>query len=130
MKKVEDYLKDCQLKVWEGQYSVFKTNAKPDAEFVCYIKDHNEITIVAETGSIASHYILEEESGWKIITFEAVLPFDLVGFMAAVAKVLAEEQISIFALSAYSTDHVLVKVDKLESAIQKLKDLGCVLKIN
>ena len=54
-----------------------------------------------------------------------VLPFGLVGFMAKVSQAFADEKISIFAISAYSTDHVLVKEKDLNKAIKKLKNLGC-----
>jgi uncharacterized protein len=56
-----------------------------------------------------------------------VLPFELVGFLAKVSQVLADEKISIFAISAYSTDHILVKKKDLEKAIKKLESLGCVV---
>lgn len=56
-----------------------------------------------------------------------VLPFGLVGFLAKVSKVLVDEKISIFAISAYSTDHILVKKKDLEKAIKKLENLGCIV---
>ena len=43
-------------------------------------------------------------------------------------KVLADEKIAIFAVSAYSTDHILVKEKDLARAEEKLKGLGCVVK--
>ena len=106
--KAEDFLKDCQLKVWNANYSVLQVKAIPSS-FVAIIKDHKELSVVAASITIPAEYIIQEEKGWKIISFETVLPFELVGFLAMVAKVLAEEQISIFALSAYSTDHIMVK---------------------
>ena len=53
---------------------------------------------------------IEIEKDWKILTFNMVLPFGLVGFLAKVFKVLADEKIPIFSISAYSTDHILVNV--------------------
>ncbi len=54
-----------------------------------------------------------------------VLPFELVGFLARIASVLADADVSIFAISAYSTDHVLVSADDLDTAVERLEDLGC-----
>ncbi len=71
--------------------------------------------------------IIEIEKGWKILTFDMVLPFWLVGFLAKVSKVLADEKIPIFAISAYSTDHILVKEKDLARAGEKLKELGCIV---
>jgi hypothetical protein len=56
-----------------------------------------------------------------------VLPFSLVGFIAKVSKALADEKISIFTISAYSTDHILVKKKDLVKAIKKIEGLGCVV---
>ncbi|MCK4310334.1 MAG: ACT domain-containing protein, partial [Methanomicrobia archaeon] len=55
------------------------------------------------------------------------LPFELVGFLAKISKVLADEKISIFAISAYSTDHILVKEKDLAKAIKKLENLGFII---
>jgi hypothetical protein len=56
-----------------------------------------------------------------------VLLFGLVGFLAKVSKVLADEKIPIFVISAYSTDHILVKEKDLAMAEEKLKELGCIV---
>jgi hypothetical protein len=53
-----------------------------------------------------------------------VLPFSLVGFFALVAGALAEAGVSIFSISAYSTDHVFVKGHDLEKAVKTLEKLG------
>ena len=71
--------------------------------------------------------VIEIEKNWKILTFDMVLPFGLVGFLAKVSKVLADEKIPIFAISAYSTDHILVKEKDLARAEEKLKELGCTI---
>lgn len=54
-----------------------------------------------------------------------VLPFGLVGFLATVSKALADEGISIYVLSAYSTDHILIKKKDIVRAEKKLRKLGC-----
>jgi hypothetical protein len=71
--------------------------------------------------------IIEIEKDWKIMTFDMILPFGVVGFLAKVSKVLADEKILLFAISAYSTDHILVKEKDLAKAEEKLKELGCTI---
>ncbi len=70
---------------------------------------------------------IEIEKDWKILTFDMILPFGLVGFMAKVSQALADEKISVFAISAYSTDHILIKEKDLNKAIKKLENLGCIV---
>jgi len=50
-----------------------------------------------------------------------------VGFLARVSGALAEEGISIFVISSYSTDHILVKEKDVLKAIRKLEELGCIV---
>ncbi len=119
-----DFLRACRLRIWEGTYSVLQVHAFPQ-DFVAAIRDHREKTIVARTGATRPALIRQEETGWKIISFEVELPFELTGFLAAVARRLAERQVPIFALSAFSTDHLLVREIHLETAVQALVELGC-----
>ncbi|KTG30520.1 ACT domain-containing protein [Haloferax profundi] len=121
-----DFFEDGTVTVSEETYTVVKAKqADPDA--FATIQDGAETTVVAEEGTVDEANVVESEGGWKRLTFEMVLPFELVGFLAAVAGALADEDISIFALSAYSTDHVLVKEDDVPAATAKLEELGCVV---
>ena len=54
-----------------------------------------------------------------------LLPMDMVGWIAKVSDILADEGVSILIFSAYSTDHVLVQAYDLEKATNKLKSMGC-----
>ena len=83
--------------------------------------------MIIEQSKYNDEDIIEVEKDWKILTFDMVLPFELVGFLAKVSKVLADEKIQIFAISAYSTDHILVKEKDLTRIEEKLKELGCVV---
>ncbi|ELZ79461.1 hypothetical protein C455_07752 [Haloferax larsenii JCM 13917] len=121
-----DFFEGGTVTVSDETYTVYKTT-RPDPEAFATIQDETETTVIAETGAIDESTVVEAEHGWKRLTFEMVLPFELVGFLAAVATALAEEDVSIFALSSYSTDHVLVKEADLAAATQKLETLGCVV---
>ncbi|MBE0351128.1 ACT domain-containing protein [Pseudoalteromonas lipolytica] len=52
------------------------------------------------------------------------LGFSLTGIMANISGVLAKASISIFALSTYDTDYVLVKKQSMPKAITALKKDG------
>lgn len=55
---------------------------------------------------------------------EGTLPFSLVGVLAAIAAPLAEARVSIFAVSTYDTDYVLVEESELDRAIRVLEGAG------
>ena len=124
--ELEDYFKKGKVYVWKETFAVVKAKrALPDAFAV--IQDKNEITVVIDQSRVNDEDVIELEKGWKLITFDMILPFGLVGFLARVSQALAEENISLFAISAYSTDHILVKQKDLTKAIKKLKSLGCII---
>ncbi|MFA4820246.1 MAG: ACT domain-containing protein [Candidatus Aenigmatarchaeota archaeon] len=124
--KPEDFFKNGKFYVWKEVFAVVKSK-KPLAGAFAVIQDKNETTVIIDQSKF-SETAIEMEKGWKILTFEMVLPFGLVGFLAKISKALADENISLFAISAYSTDHILVKEKDLSKAISKLKTLGLSIK--
>jgi hypothetical protein len=48
----------------------------------------------------------------------------LTGILAAISSVLAEAGVSIFSVSTYNTDYILVKYDRLEDAMEALTGRG------
>jgi hypothetical protein len=60
------------------------------------------------------------ERNFRLLTFDSVMDFTVVGFLAEVTRILAEAEISIVALSAFSRDHLLVKQEDLAKALKVL----------
>ncbi|MFY9177249.1 MAG: ACT domain-containing protein [Caldicoprobacterales bacterium] len=72
--------------------------------------------------SIPSHIKCEKD--WRILKIEGPLDFSLIGILASISTVLAQKGISIFAISTYDTDYILVKNKDISSAIVALTDEG------
>jgi hypothetical protein len=121
--KFDEFRKKIEIKasVSQKKYVIGKLNDCPETpeKVFAVIKEGREITVVAEE----NHGLetIEEEKFFRIISFETKLPFELVGFLAHIATILAEKDISIFAISAYSTDHVLVREKDLEKTLKILR---------
>ena len=64
------------------------------------------------------------ESNWRAIKVEGPLDFGLTGVLLSVAQPLANAGVSIFALSTYDTDYVLVKDTAVPAAIVALSSAG------
>jgi len=124
--ELRNYFKNGKVYVWKETFAVAKSK-RPLPDAFAVIEDKNEITVVIDQSRINNEDVIEVEKDWKIVTFDMILPFGLVGFLARVSQALAEENISIFAISAYSTDHILVKQKDLAQAIKKLNSLGCII---
>ena len=67
--------------------------------------------------------VYREEGPYRLITFDIVLDLSIVGFMAVVSRRLADEGVSIYALSTYLRDHILVKEGDCVKAVEALRSL-------
>lgn len=68
------------------------------------------------------------QEGRRLIRFDTVLDFSVVGFIAEISRALAEADISILSISTYSTDAVLVHESRLDEAINAIKQALVALK--
>jgi hypothetical protein len=101
-------------------------------DFVSLTRDKEEITlVVAEEvwrklaprfpGAIA-------QEGRRLIRFDTVLDFSVVGFIAEISSALAEADISILSISTYRTDAVLVHESRFDDAVNAIKQTLVTLK--
>ncbi|PXY27995.1 ACT domain-containing protein [Prauserella muralis] len=67
------------------------------------------------------------ERGWRLLTVRGPLAFTLTGIIAAVSSELASAGVTLFTLSTFDTDHVLVKDADLDRAVSALEDGGHVV---
>jgi hypothetical protein len=66
----------------------------------------------------------ERQAGWSCLQIAGTLDLALVGVIAGIARALAAAKVSIFTISTYNTDYVLVKTADLEAAISALRHAG------
>jgi uncharacterized protein len=62
--------------------------------------------------------------GWALLKLHGPFPLDAIGVLASVAKPLAEAKISLFAISTFDTDYILVKRTHVNEAIGALTRAG------
>jgi hypothetical protein len=100
--------------------------------FVSLTRDKDEITlIVAEETwhKIAPRFpgaVAQERR--RLIRFDTVLDFSVVGFIAEISSALAEADISILSISTYRTDAVLVHEARFDDAVNAIKQALVTLK--
>jgi uncharacterized protein len=76
--------------------------------------------IVCSEKDIEKEENMAIESGWKMLKIEGPLDFALTGILAKISTLLSKKDISIFAISTYDTDYILVKESKIEQAVNCL----------
>ncbi|KAJ3211843.1 hypothetical protein HDU67_004224 [Dinochytrium kinnereticum] len=61
-------------------------------------------------------YFFNKESGYAAFVIKGQLDFSLVGILATLTSALAREGVSVFAVSTFDTDYLLVKQENVEKA--------------
>lgn len=102
-----------------GTYSVVRLepNTKPpdwlwESQFYSLTKTEDELSIVCNQSSVPPDVVKDEarcETGWALFKVEGPLDFGLTGILNKLTAPLAKAGISIFAISTYDTDYILVK---------------------
>ena len=95
----------------------------PDGgSFWSVTRTREEISLVLADDAAPAGW--QAERGWRGLKVEGPLAFELTGILASLAGPLAKAGVSLFALSTYDTDYVLVKENDLSQAIATLQTGG------
>ena len=89
--------------------------------FGVVIVDKDEVTLIIPVDVLDDfakrlHDVERSSDVYRLITFDIVLDFSVVGFMAGISRALADANISILPLAAFSRDHLLVKKADFDKA--------------
>ncbi len=116
-----------RIQVLKEAFSVcqMRSGARWDLEmpFVFFAKTDEEESLVCPMAYVPDG-VMRQEDGWRAFRIEGVLDFSLVGILAEISGMLAKEGISIFAISTYRTDYVLVRQERLREAMRVLAQNG------
>lgn len=86
--------------------------------FFSITKTQDELSIVCSEEIVPQN--VKVERGWRCFKVEGPLDFGLTGVLSSIAQPLAQAEISIFAISTYDTDYIMVKKENLQKAIMVL----------
>lgn len=115
IKKIHHDFSVCQVE----DYSLVNL----DSEYSFIGKTDEEKSLVCITSEVPSN-VIQRDDGWKAFCIQGVLDFSLIGILAKIAAILADNNISIFAISTYNTDYVLMKKENYERGLEVIKTLG------
>ncbi|AMV28603.1 Aminoglycoside N(6')-acetyltransferase type 1 [Gemmata sp. SH-PL17] len=107
----------CAIPAWvtaaEGLFSITRTAA--------------EFSIVRAEDAVPEDVQCERD--WRCLRVAGAMPFALVGVLAALAVPLAHAGISVFAVSTFDTDYLLLKARDFENAARTLQAAGHVVEV-
>lgn len=90
------------------------------------LRDAREVTLLIDEidyGTI--RYAIRSakiEGGFRLVTFNIELGWNVVGYFALISDILARAEIPIGAVSAFSRDHLLIKQEHLAKALKVLSE--------
>lgn len=120
-----------ELKIINQDFSICKVEDLSQIdysdEFYFISKTDEELSLVCSTNSVPENAIACD-NGWKAFRIQGILDFSLIGILSKISKLLAENEIGIFAVSTYNTDYILTKEENFDKSIKILEDNGYVIK--
>jgi hypothetical protein len=96
--------------------------------FYSLTRTEQELSIVCEESYVPPGVTCEP--AWRALTVAGPLAFELIGILAGLAGALSCAGVSLFALSTYDTDTLLIQEANLARALAALKAAGYVLHTN
>lgn len=90
-----------------------------NGDFVSITRTQDELSVVCPQSTIPEGILCERD--WRAFKVEGPLDFSLTGILSSISTVLAQRGISIFAISTYDTDYILVKGKDLDNAVDALR---------
>ncbi len=118
-----------KLKILEKSFAVCRLEPNSNiptwalaSPFFSLSRTETEFSVVCEESLVPSE--VRAETGWRILQVVGTLDFNLTGILASIVNPLAEAKISIFSISTFDTDYVLVKDFSLDLSCRVLRSKG------
>jgi uncharacterized protein len=136
-KSVSNLLKETSIKVAPGTYSLIglshqewdrllqdsDLSPRTDQPFMIF-RDSIQVTLLIEEDDwLRMRHAVRDakvERDFRLVTLDLELPWNVVGYFAGVAEILAAAGVPIGALSSFSSDHLLIKQEDLGKALNAL----------
>ena len=122
------------LTLLQGMYAICRMG--PDGgipawalqgDFSSITRTPDEMSVVVSQERVPEG--MPRDSGWRCFRVEGPLPLSTIGVLAALTVPLSKASVSLFAVSTYDTDYLLVKGHALERTAEALAQAGHTVKM-
>jgi len=121
------------LEVLDQEFSIYRfapdESVPPpvlESSFYWIGKTDEELSVVCESSIEPGDGV--KSTGWSCIKVQGQIDLSMFGVLAGISAALASVQVSVFAISTFDTDYILVKSSQLEEALDALGSAGYELK--
>lgn len=123
---------ELKLQLMEGDFTIHRfkpSRVVPveifDSNFFHITKTDEELSIVCPSSLLLNSE--QCDADWSCIKVLGPLDLSSTGILTGLSMILAKARISIFAISTYDTDYILIKSSKIHEATAVLQDAGYLL---
>jgi hypothetical protein len=121
------------LVLLEGEYAICRLDADASlpswvgtGPFISITRTADELSVVCRHEAVPQN--IRCESHWRCLRVAGALDLSLVGVLASLLEPLAKSRISVFAVSTFDTDYLLVKDPDLKRAVDVFRRMGHVVR--
>lgn len=107
---------DSKLPAWVMESSWFSAT-----------RTAGELSIVCAAAVVPA--TVRQQGGWRLLEVEGPLDFNLTGILNRITAPMADAGISVFALSTFDTDYVMVREADLAASVSCLRACGIVVSL-
>lgn len=117
------YLIGLRHEDWKRLLENPELSPRGDAPFML-LRDGHEMTLLLDASDwhTMRHAARDArvEGGFRLVTLEIELGWNIVGYIARVTEILARSNIPVGVISSFSRDHLLIRQDHLAMALRVL----------
>lgn len=117
---------DLSLVLLQNEFAVCKLDKVQEIDwhdaFISLTKTADEVSLVCRVDCMPQGCTVN--APWRAFRVAGKLDFSLTGVLSRISAVLAESKISIFAISTYNTDYILVPAVQCGDAVSALSAAG------
>ena len=117
------------LALLPGSYAVlqFATHAPVPGwaargDFFSLTRSAEELSVVCARENVPAGE--QPAKDWRVLKVHGPFSFDEIGVLASLVGPLANEKVSVFVISTFDTDYLLVQAEQLQKAMVTLRDAG------
>jgi putative acetyltransferase len=117
------------LRLVDGTFAVCRLDSKDSippwataGPYFSITRTADELSVVTRQDAVPEG--IRCERGWRCLRVAGTIPFSEVGVLSSLAAPLAEAGVTLFAVSTFDTDYLLVKEEDLTAALGALRRQG------
>lgn len=125
MENLDALIRMSPVRVCPGTYCVAKVTGQVEGgDHFMVARDQDEVTVITQEENMPELKVRDLKRGFSLIEIRIAMPFEGVGFLAAVARTIADAGLNILIVSTFSKDYILLKEDEVARGVEALSTRG------